>query len=130
MKRYLLDTHILIWALTQPRRLSTRARQVLEDEDVHVSVLSLWEMLVKQERRRLPLPDGSLVNVVERAGARWLTLHPTHAEAGLSLGALHGDPIDRMLVGTARVERMVFMTRDAQILERAAPILGDLLMEA
>ncbi|MBA3597534.1 MAG: type II toxin-antitoxin system VapC family toxin [Methylibium sp.] len=130
MKRYLLDTHILIWALTQPRRLSTRARQVLEYEDVHVSVLSLWEMLVKQERRRLPLPDGSLVNVVEKAGARWLALHPAHAEAGLSLGALHGDPIDRMLVGTARVERMVLMTRDEQILERAAPILGELLMEA
>jgi len=130
VKRYLLDTHILIWALTQPRRLSTCARQLLEHEDVHVSVLSLWEMLVKQERRRLPLPDGSLIDAVERAGARWLALHPAHAEAGLSLGALHGDPIDRMLVGTARAERMVLVTRDAQILERAAPILGDLLMEA
>lgn len=130
MKRYLLDTHILIWALTEPRRLSTRVRHLLEHEDVHVSVLSLWEMLVKQERRRLPLPDGSLIDAVERAGARWLALHPVHAEAGLGLGALHGDPIDRMLVGTARAERMVLVTRDAQILERAAPVLGDLLMEA
>lgn len=35
-----------------------------------------------------------------------------------------------MIVGTARLERMVLVTRDAQILERAAPILGNLLMEA
>jgi len=55
VKRYLLDTHILVWALTEPRRLSMRTPQVLEHKDVHVSVLSLWEMLVKQERRSLPL---------------------------------------------------------------------------
>lgn len=41
-----------------------------------------------------------------------------------------GDPSDRLIVGTALAERLVLVTRDAEILERAAPVLGDLLLEA
>ncbi len=130
MKRVLLDTHIVVWALTAPKKLGPRVREVLERDDVYVSALSLWEMLQKSERNKLRLPSGSLIHAVADAGARWLPLLPSHAEAGLALGALHGDPIDRLLVGTARAERMVLLTRDARILEHAAPLLGDLLMEA
>jgi PIN domain nuclease of toxin-antitoxin system len=43
---------------------------------------------------------------------------------------MHGDPVDRLLVGTARVEQMILLTRDTQLLENAAPILGGLLQEA
>ena len=130
MKRFLLDTHVVVWALTDPRRLAPRTRDILEYEPVFVSTLSIWEMLLKHGQGRMKLPHGPLIGVIERAGARLLPLKPEHAEAGAMLGAMHGDPVDRMLVGTARVEGMVLLTRDAQILERAAPLLGTLLMQA
>jgi len=130
VKRYLLDTHVVVWALTRPQRLGAHTRGILAHEPVFVSALSIWEMLLKHGQGRLKLPGGSLLRTIERAGAQLLPLAPEHVEAGTALGATHGDPIDRLLIGTARYERMVLVTRDAQILERAAPILGDLLLEA
>ena len=132
MKRYLLDTHVVIWALSKRSRLSAQTLRILDEEDVHISALSVWEMLSKHQSRKLPLPlpSGSLIQVLERTGAKMLPLTAEHAEAGLSLAALHGDPVDRMLVGTARVEGMILLTRDAELLQRAAPLLGPLLREA
>lgn len=130
MKRYLLDTHVVLWGLTARRRLSPATRNILEHESVHVSALTIWELLFKQDRRRLRLPPGRLVDAIERAGAKLVPLLPEHAESAAALGLMHGDPMDRLLLGTARAERMVFVTRDAELLERAAPLLGELLMEA
>jgi len=130
VKRYLLDTHVVLWALTAPRRLNAVARRILDEEPVFVSALSVWELLLKHSSGRLRLPDGSLIRAIERAGAEFLPLRPEHAEAAAALGLMHADPVDRLLVGSARVERMILLTRDAQILERAASALGDLLLEA
>lgn len=130
MKRYLLDTHVVVWALTAPRRLRASTRDILDREPVYVSALSVWEILLKQSEGRLRLPDGSLIRMIERAGASFLPLRPEHAESAAALGLMHGDPVDRLLIGSARVEDMILLTRDAQILERAAPLLGNLLMEA
>lgn len=128
--RYLLDSHIVLWALTQPRKLSARTRDILEHEPVYVSPLSIWELLLKHEKGRLSLPQAPLVRAIERAGAHMLSLSAAHVEAAVQLIPTHADPIDRMLLGTARSERMVLMTRDALLLERAGPLLGDLLIEA
>jgi PIN domain nuclease of toxin-antitoxin system len=130
VKRYLLDTHIVLWGLTAPHRLSPATRAILENEAVHVSALSVWELLLKQHSGRLRLPDSPLIAAIERAGAKLIPLLAEHAEAAAALGPMHGDPIDRLLVGTARVEQMVLMTRDAELLERAAPVLGKLLLGA
>lgn len=129
MKRYLLDTHILLWGLMAPRRLGRATRAILEHEAVHVSALSVWELLLKHERGKLQLPPGSLIDAIELAGAKLIPFAPEHAVSAALLGLAHGDPIDRMLVGTARTESMVLITRDAQLLESAAPVLGALLME-
>ncbi|MEO5770552.1 MAG: type II toxin-antitoxin system VapC family toxin [Burkholderiaceae bacterium] len=130
MKRYLLDTHVVLWALTEPRRLSPATRDILNHAPVYVSAVSVWEALLKHSQGRLRLPDGSLINAIERAGAQFLPLRPEHAESAAALGSMHGDPMDRLLIGSARVEGMVLLTRDAEILSRAGPLLGNLLMEA
>ena len=130
MKRYLLDTHVVLWALTAPHKLNAAARRILDHEPVFVSALTVWELLLKHSEGRLRLPEGSLIRAIERGGAEFLPLRPEHAEAAAALGAMHGDPVDRLLIGSARVEQMILLTRDARILERAAPLLGKLLMEA
>ncbi|MBA2721918.1 MAG: type II toxin-antitoxin system VapC family toxin [Methylibium sp.] len=130
MKPLLLDTHVVIWWLSTPQRLNRQAYRSIERGDACVSVISLWEMLLKLERGNLKLPAGDLGALLAAQGFRVLPLHVQHVQAAADLGGLHADPNDRMIVGTARAERMVLVTRDARILERAAPILGDLLMEA
>jgi PIN domain nuclease of toxin-antitoxin system len=130
VKRYLLDTHVLLWGLTAPRKLGRATRQILEQDAVHVSALSVWELLLKHHAGRLDLPQGRLIDAIERAGATLIPLLAEHAESAAALGLMHGDPVDRLLVGTARVEQMILLTRDTQLLENAAPILGGLLQEA
>ena len=130
MKRYLLDTHVVIWALGQPRKLSVRTKALLQTEDIHVSALSLWEILTKQMRGKVLVDSRTLCDHIGRAGIKMLPMTGEHVENGLALDGLHGDPFDRILVGTARVEQMVLLTRDAQILDLAPPLLGPLLQEA
>jgi PIN domain nuclease of toxin-antitoxin system len=130
VKRYLLDTHVVLWGLTAPRKLGRATLQILEHEAVYVSALSVWELLLKHDSGRLDLPQGRLIDAIERAGATLIPLLAEHAESAAAFGLMHGDPIDRMLVGTARAEQMILLTRDAQLLENAAPILGKLLLEA
>ena len=130
MKSLLLDTHVVIWWLVTPQRLSRRTYAQIERADVCVSVISIWEMLLKHERGKLKLPAGDVQTLIEMQGFRILPLSIEHVKAAAALGGLHADPDDRMIVGTARAERLVLVTRDAQILDRAAPLLGALLMQA
>jgi PIN domain nuclease of toxin-antitoxin system len=126
----LLDTHVLLWWLLKPRKLSRKVYTLIETADVAVSVLSLWEARLKADSGKLSVPPGPLPELIARQGFRILPLRVEHVMAAADIGGMHGDPSDRLLVGTARAERLVFVTRDAQILESAAPVLGDLLMEA
>jgi PIN domain nuclease of toxin-antitoxin system len=130
VKALLLDTHVLVWWLVSPKRLSRTTSAHIERADVAISVISIWELLLKHERGKLKLPAGDLRGQIEAQGFRILPLRIEHVQAAAELRGLHADPNDRMLVGTARADRLVLVTRDAQILERAAPMLGDLLMEA
>jgi PIN domain nuclease of toxin-antitoxin system len=130
MKALLLDTHVVIWWLISPQRLSRRAYALIERADISVSVISIWEMLLKRGHGKLKLPAGDLPTLIEAQGFRILPLSVAHVVAAADLSGLHADPDDRMIVGTAHAEGMILLTRDAQILERAAPLLGGLLIEA
>lgn len=131
MKRYLLDTHVVLWFFTLPRKLHRRTQSIIERADCSVSTISIWELLNKQAARRIRLPEQPLTQLLQAAQMHVLPLMAAHVEdAAAMTDTLHGDPFDRLLIGTARSERMVLLTRDAQILDRAAPLLGDLLFEA
>jgi len=130
VKRYLLDTHVVLCSLSAPSKLGRTTRDIIEREAVYVSALSVWELLLKHYHGKLKLPSVRLIDAIEQMGAKLIPLTPEHAESAAALGLMHGDPVDRMLIGTAHAERMVLLTRDAQILEFAAPVLGNLLLEA
>ena len=130
MSTLLLDTHVLLWWLLKPQKLSRKVYALIETADVAVSVITVWEARLKANSGKLVVPPGSLPTLIEQQGFRILPLRVEHVMAAADLGGMHGDPADRLLVGTAHAERMVFVTRDAQILEAAKPVLGNLLMEA
>jgi PIN domain nuclease of toxin-antitoxin system len=117
--RYLLDTHLLLWAGLEPERLSKRTRSIVADEaaELWFSVASIWEVTVKNALGRA---DFSVDPHLLRTGlldAGWLELSIAgdHALAVGDLPPLHRDPFDRMLVAQARQAGMVLLTSDPRI---------------
>ncbi len=116
MTRLLLDTHVLLWSLAEPSKLSTRAREALEDadNDVFVSAVTAWEISVKRAKGRLTAPDN-LSEIIEKRGFTHLPLNFHHAEQAGNLPLHHRDPFDRFLIAQAQIEGLVLVTRDARI---------------
>ena len=109
---YLLDTHVLIWALENSPRLSQEHRAILSRGDrIFVSPVVLWEIAAKSAKGKLRL-GGDLDVLLEEAGCIELPVTWAHAKRLRSLPSIHQDPFDRMLVAQAAVEGLVVLTED------------------
>ena len=119
--RLLLDTHIWIWSLLDPAKLSRRLSGELEspENELWLSPISAWELLVLIEKGRVEVDkDGvSWVTEVSRASAlREAALtHEVAVESRL-VDLPHQDPADRFLAATARVYDLTLVTADARLL--------------
>jgi PIN domain nuclease of toxin-antitoxin system len=111
----LLDTHIVIWLRTAPRRLTSREMRALDAARLrHVSAVTLWEIAVLMGLGRI----GSDERVLEAPdGFELLPVRPEHCKALLALPQRHRDPFDRMLIAQARVENLMLLTRDRAIID-------------
>ncbi len=121
--RYLLDTHTLLWWIDgQP--LSEAANKVLEDfgNDVLVSVVSRWEISIKESKGRLQSPSD-LPEMIADSGFDVLPVRWAHARRISELPPHHLDPFDRMLVAQAMVEGLTCVTRDPEFSKYAVPTL-------
>ena len=113
--RLLLDTHVLVWAASDPGRLSRRCRDLIEDPDNDrlVSVASAYEIEFKRERdpqlARLP---RDLDDLRSSLLFDWLSIDDGHAKRAGQLPRHHGDPWDRLLVAQALTERLVVVSID------------------
>lgn len=112
----LLDTHALLWALTDDPTLVSPARAAIEDgrNRVLVSAVSAWEITIKSALGRLRAPDD-LAAQLKRARLESLDITVAHALAVGDLPNHHADPFDRMLIAQARSEGLTLVTRDARI---------------
>jgi PIN domain nuclease of toxin-antitoxin system len=119
MTRYLLDTHVIYRWMRDDRRLGRKMRKILAQADCNVSAASVWEMLIKSSRGKLPLPEGSLGDALEAQGFGVLAISARHVEATRRFDRSIADPFDRLLVATAAEEGMLLLTQDAGILEVA-----------
>jgi PIN domain nuclease of toxin-antitoxin system len=115
---YLLDTHVLLWLLTEPARLSDPARQLLEDPSnrLYVSAASAWEIATKTRLGKLPLADSVTMGYAQhlrRADVETIDVSSEHAILGGAIGWGHRDPFDRVIAATAMVEGLALVSSDA-----------------
>jgi PIN domain nuclease of toxin-antitoxin system len=117
--RILLDTHILLWAITSDAQLGAAATRILLDSNnqIYVSAASVWEVAIKHRKhpRIMPIAPVTLIDACAESGFSWLDINVHHARASADLPLLHVDPFDRMLIAQAISEPMVLLTRDQQI---------------
>jgi PIN domain nuclease of toxin-antitoxin system len=115
----LLDTCTFLWLVNAPQRLSRPARRALQDAtvDVSVSVVSFWEMSLKQVLGKFLLEGVTIESLVEAASAHRCELLPLTVRAASTFHCLpllgnHRDPFDRMLVWQAIQHELTLVSRD------------------
>jgi PIN domain nuclease of toxin-antitoxin system len=115
-RRLLLDTHVLVWALTDPQRLAAEVQATLRDpaNDVFFSAASIWEIAIKFAlgRADLPFRPEVIAAEAERIGLTALVIDSDVAARVADLPHHHGDPFDRLLVAQAMVLPARLLTAD------------------
>ncbi len=124
--KLLLDTHIFLWFITNDRKLSKSIATAIKDDANHVfvSVVTLWEMIVKHGLGKLPLHGTPELVFTEERMAHRIDVLPLD-EAGVAelahLPKLHRDPFDRLLISQAISRSFKIVTVDSQILKYQVP---------
>jgi PIN domain nuclease of toxin-antitoxin system len=124
----LLDTHVWLWAADDSGRLGRRARQTLaqaqKDDRLRISPASIFEVAALHTHGRLRLslpPERWVADVLSVPGVRIAALTGDVAiDAGLIPRTILPDPIDRLLVATARQVDAILLTADRRVLEYAS----------
>jgi PIN domain nuclease of toxin-antitoxin system len=118
----LLDTHIVLWRLTNSRRLPKRAVEIMDNDatSIDVSAVAIWEVAIKWALRRgrgddMPMSGREFLASLKRAMIEPMPIHPIHIATIDDLPLLHRDPFDRLLLATARQEGMTLLTHDAAL---------------
>ena len=119
--KLLLDTHIWLWALLEPERLSRKARAALEspDSELWLSPISIWEALVLAERGRIKVtgdPHSWIDTMVRAMPRREATMTHEVAIESRRIALSHQDPADRFIAATARVYELTLVTADERLL--------------
>lgn len=114
--RILLDTNIVLWAMSGSRKLPKAALREIENADaVFVSAASIWEIAIKSALGKLTVDINELIAALARAGLESLPITWRHAQLVQTLPPHHRDPFDRILVAQAIGEPLRLVTHDVQL---------------
>ena len=122
----LLDTHVWLWMHQNPDRLSTSTRDLLTDIDnnLHLSVASIWETGIKYATGKLALHIPPEQYVVQRTDdMQILPILSQHVLFASNLPMHHRDPFDRILIAQAQLENLSLLTVDSKLASYSAKII-------
>jgi PIN domain nuclease of toxin-antitoxin system len=120
--KYLLDTHIFIWWITDNPKLSPNIRSVVSDDgnELYLSTASIWEMMIKSKLQKLQLTDDPKTFIKEQVKINSINILDVKMEHSLEtyeLPDIHKDPFDRILIAQAKIEKLTIITTDSYIVE-------------
>ena len=127
--KILLDTQIFLWYISADGRLPKLLKEAIIDpnNDVFLSVVSLWEIIVKHQLGKLPLPQSPEVYIPQKRELHQiasLDLDESSVAQLINLPSLHRDPFDRMLICLALQHTMSLATVDRNILQYPVRLFG------
>jgi PIN domain nuclease of toxin-antitoxin system len=124
--RFLLDTHLVLWSLLEPDRLSAQARALLQSRKTEpvFSTACLWEIGIKRALKKKGFEADARVlrRTMLEDGYEELPVLGQHAVEVDMLPLIHKDPFDRILIAQAMVEGITLLTADPVIARYPGPI--------
>jgi len=123
--KILLDTHVVIWLVLGDPKIGSYFKEHVEymmeqEEDIFISAISIWEIGMLVERKKVDLENDPL-DWIEELLKKGFTLLPITPSIAINSSRLpespHGDPADRLLVATANEHHAILVTHDRKILD-------------
>ena len=125
--KYLLDTHIILWAALDVRKLSRKAKKILEDPDniLYFSPVSLWEISIKHAKHpdQMPMTSERAKELALKMGLVELPVRSRHGVDISNLHEIHSDPFDRMLITQARSDGLLLISHDDKVVAYGAGVV-------
>jgi PIN domain nuclease of toxin-antitoxin system len=126
--KLLLDTHIFLWYISADKKLPARFLEEIRnpENEVYLSAISLWEIIIKHQIGKLPLSDPPQIFIPterQRHLIESLPLDEACVRYLAELPPLHRDPFDRMLICQAKANQMTLVTTDSAILQYSVTTL-------
>ena len=111
--KFLIDTHLLLWWLTDSEQLSQTARDIIQatEPTIFISAASVWEMRIKQAIGKLKLPKN-FAEVLEEQPFERLSITVDHTHKVSELPMHHKDPFDRLLIAQATLDDLTILSHD------------------
>lgn len=127
--KLLLDTHILLWAAGEPKKLPVKIRQLIEDEEntLFFSAASLWEIVIKNGlgRNDFQIEPRMFRSALMDNGYLEVPITSEHVLFVHDLPPLHKDPFDRILVAQSSIEGMALLTVDQAVIDYGGTVMID-----
>jgi PIN domain nuclease of toxin-antitoxin system len=125
--RLLLDTHVILWYLTDDERLPSKVKnEITKIENVcFVSIASFWEISIKHSIGKLKLKANltSVLDMISNSGFSVLPITSNHIIKSAELKFHHRDPFDRLLIAQAISEELTFISKDQEFAKYEVPLL-------
>ena len=118
MAKYLLDTHIFLWWMSDAEQLSKEVFDIISNgsNQIYISSATIWEIAIKEALGKLEV-DADLDHAIEENGFIELKVSAICANATKKLEQIHRDPFDRMLIAQAIEGDMTLITVDGYIVQ-------------
>ena len=124
--RFLLDTHLLLWAAAESDKLSPQAHQLISNSahELWFSAASIWEITIKLglDRADFRVNPTLLRQGLLQNGYQELAISSLHALAVRNLANIHKDPFDRLLVAQASCENLILLSSDTLVAQYGAMV--------
>ncbi len=113
----LVDTHAVIWFITDDNKLPKSTRQYIENKDNNcfISLASYWEIAIKYSLGRMFIEKdlADIFDIIEKSGFELLPVTTNHILVNAQLEFHHSDPFDRIIIAQGIVEKMTILSKDS-----------------
>jgi PIN domain nuclease of toxin-antitoxin system len=125
----LIDTHTLIWFITDNDKLPSKTKKIIEnlDNNCFVSIATFWEIGIKNSIGRLDLNSNleTIFKIIEDTGFDILPITTEQILRNTKLEFHHQDPFDRIIIAQAITEKLTVITKDKQFDDYNIPIIWE-----